>query len=351
MSNEKTLVILTPGFAANESDTTCIPMQQSFVRKLKESYPGLNIIIFALDYPYSKGIYNWFGNVVFSFNNRNKGGLSRLLVRRKVLELLKKLQAANKIHGLLSFWYGESAIIGKKFADRHGIKHYCWMWGQDVKKENKYVRRGHLKAEELIAFSDFLQNEFEKNHGIKPKHIIPPGIDLKQFSFSETKKDIDIIAAGSLTRLKHYDIFISVVAEIKKSVPSVKAVLIGEGPEKKRLQNLIEAPGLQSNITLAGELAHPEVLQLMQRSKVFLHTSSYEGFGVVCIEGLSLGAHVVSFIKPMRKEIKNWHVVTNKEEMLQKTIEILQNPGTEYESVIPYTIENTVQKISELFSF
>ena len=79
----------------------------------------------------------------------------------------------------------------------------------------------------------------------------------------------------------------------------VKAVLIGEGPERMKLQSLITALGLQSNISLTGELSHPEVLQWMQRTKIFLHPSSYEGFGVVCIEALHAGAHVISFVKPM----------------------------------------------------
>ena len=49
---QKTFVILTPGFAKDEADSTCIPTQQNFVRALKELYPQLNIIILAFDYPY-----------------------------------------------------------------------------------------------------------------------------------------------------------------------------------------------------------------------------------------------------------------------------------------------------------
>ena len=37
--DEKTLVILTPGFPSNEADTTCLPMQQNLVRSLKLMYP------------------------------------------------------------------------------------------------------------------------------------------------------------------------------------------------------------------------------------------------------------------------------------------------------------------------
>ena len=343
------MVILTPGYAKDESDTTCLPMQQSFIRALNEKFPQLNIIILAFQYPYSNKTYQWFGNTVISLNGRNRGGVVKLFLRRKFHAVMKKIHNSNKINGILSFWYGECALVGKRFADKNHVKHYCWMWGQDAKNNNKYPSFVLLKPGELIAFSDFLQNEFEKNHGVRPLHVITPGIDIKEFSFSNVKKDVDIIAAGSLIPLKQYDIFIQVVREIKKSVPLVKAVLIGDGPEKNMLQSLIASSGLQSNIRVTGELPHPAVLQWMQRGKVFLHPSSYEGFGVVCIEALCSGAEVISFVKPMHADIENWHIVTSKEEMIQKATEILRSPDTEYKSIIPYTIEESVQKITQLF--
>src|SRR6188474_2664020 len=246
--SEKTLVILTPGFAKDEADSTCIPTQQNFVTGLNEIYPALNVIILALDYPYFKRTYQWFNNTVISFNGKNRGGLSKLLLRRRALSTLKKVNASDNIIGLLSFWYGESALIGKKFAEANDLKHICWISGQDAKKGNKYVRRCPPKADELVALSDFLQDEFEKNYNIKPQYVIPPGINAVQFSKEITLKDIDIIAAGSLIPLKQYEKFLNVVAEIKKKIPGIKAVLMGNGPEKSKLQDLIAELGLGSNI-------------------------------------------------------------------------------------------------------
>lgn len=347
----KTLVILTPGFAKDESDSTCLPMQQSFIRCLNKMFPYLNIIILAFQYPYIKKTYKWHGNTVISFNGRNRGGLSKLFLFQKWNGAIKKIHKENKIDGLLSFWYTECALVGKRSAVKYNLKHYCWMWGQDAKKSNKYVLLARLRSDELVVFSDIMQDEFEKNYGVRPLHVIAPGIDVKDFSFNNKKKDTDIMAAGSLISLKRYEIFIQVIAEIRKQVPLIKAVLIGDGPEKSKLKNLIESANLQSNITLTGELPHPEVLEWMQRTKVFLHPSSYEGFGIVCIEALCSGAEVISFVKPMHTKIENWNIVATKEEMIQKTTEILTTSKTEYKSIIPYTIEQTVQKMAQLFSF
>ena len=347
----KTLVILTPGFAKDESDSTCLPMQQSFIRSLNKMIPQLNIIILAFQYPYVRKTYKWYGNTVISFNGRNRGGLSKLFLFQKWNAAIKKIHNENNIDGLLSFWYTECALTGKRFANKYKVKHYCWMWGQDAKKGNKYVSLARLKSNELIAFSDFIQNEFEKNYAVRPLHVITPGVDVSDFPFNNVDKDIDIIAAGSLIPLKQYDIFIQVVAELKKRMPFIKAVLIGGGPEKRRLENLIESANLQSNIILPGELSHPNVLQWMQRGKVFLHPSSYEGFGIVCIEALCAGAEVISFVRPMNKKIENWHIVTTKEEMIKDATKILATSEPDYKSITPYTIEQTVQKIAKLFSF
>jgi glycosyltransferase involved in cell wall biosynthesis len=348
--NEKTLVILTPGFAANESDTTCIPMQQSFVRVLKKNYPQLNIIILAFQYPYFKKRYKWFDVTVIPFSGRNKGGLSKLLLRRKVKDALKAINNTNTITGLLSFWYGECALAGKKFADRHNIKHFCWIWGQDAKKENKYARHIRLEGNELIAYSDFLRDEFERNHNIRPHKVIPAAIDPGQLSDSVPERDIDILAAGSLIPLKQYDIFIEIAAGIKKQLPGIKTMLIGNGPEKEKLLGLIAKSGLQPAITLTGELSYPEVLQWMQRTKVFLHPSSYEGFSGVCLEALGAGAHVMSFCKAMNREIEHLHIVKTKEEMMQRALNILKDIDTDYSASIPFLMNDSAKAVMKLFS-
>lgn len=346
-NGQETLVILTPGFAASEADSTCLPMQQHFVQTLKKVYPGLNIIIVSFQYPYHRISYDWFGVNIIPFDGRNKGGLARLYLRQKIYARLKRLSQTNNIIGLLSFWYGECALVGSRFGRKNHIRHCCWLLGQDARNLNKYPARVSPDPDELVALSDFLQAEFYRNHGVKPFAVIPPGIPINDWADAE--KDIDLLAAGSLIALKQFHIFLEIVAEIKGILPSVKAVLIGEGPEMAQLQNLTEKLGLENNVSLVGKLAYPEVLLLMRRAKVFLHPSSYEGFSGVCQEALSRGAHVISFVKAMHQEIEQWHIVNSKKEMLEKAIEILQDERMVFKRIVPYTMENAVKKMMIMF--
>ncbi|MGN6166456.1 MAG: glycosyltransferase [Flavisolibacter sp.] len=349
MNNKiQTLVILTPGFAASEMDDTCLPMQQFFIRTLKKNYPHINIFILSFHYPYRKDTYELFNATIFSLNGRNRGGLFKFLLRQKVLTALRQIKREHNITGLLSFWYNECALIGKKFADENGIKHYCWLLGQDARKTNKYPRRVGLNANELIALSDSLQDEFERSHGIKPFTVVPPGADMGQL-IATPVRDIDLLAAGSLIPIKRFHVFLEVVAEIKTLFPNINAVLIGDGPEKEQLQKLTKKLGIEKNVCLAGKLAYNDVLQQMQKAKIFLHPSSYEGFSGVCQEALSCGVHVISFCKAMDQEIEQWHIVQSKKEMREKAIEILQNNKKIFTSITPYCMDDSAKKIMEIF--
>ena len=347
MSHKK-FIILTPGFPGSETDTTCLPMQQQFTKALKETHPELDIIVVAFQYPYHQKRYRWFDIDVIPFGGENKGGLKRLLLRKKIKTVLREIQETSEIVGLLSFWYNECAVIGKMLADDYGIKHYCWILGQDARKENKYPKRIPLRENELIALSGFLQQEFEKNHGIKPGFVITPGVDDKLFHVSP-KKNIDILGTGSLIPLKQYDIFLEVLAEVKKQVTELNAVLIGEGSELERLKIIVKKLNLGSNVTLTGELPYPEVLRYMEKAKIFLHPSSYEGFSGVCLEALHSGCQVLSFCKPMNEDIPHWQIVKTKDEMAEKTLAILQNSKTEYKNINKFPINDTVAAIMKLY--
>ena len=111
---------------------------------------------------------------------------------------------------------------------------------------------------------------------------------------------------------------------------------------------MIDQQGLQNNIELTGALKHEEVLALMQRTRLLLHPSSYEGFSTVCLEAVYSGARVISFVQPMNQEIKNWHVVHTTQEMGKKALEILQSPFTA-ESVRTNSIDDIAKQMMHLF--
>lgn len=347
----RVLVILTPAFAANEQDNW-LPEHGIFVRCLNSMFTGLDVAIITFRYPEGPAMhYSWHSNKIAAIGAGKPGKTASLLRWKRAWSELQRIRRAHSIVGILSFFCGECAFVGHYFARRYVLRHHIWIMGQDARAGNRQVRRIRPHSGELVTISDFLAREFYRNYGIKPAHVIPIGIDADAFLKPSKERAIDLLGAGSLSKLKQYEVFIEVVEVIRQKMPYVRAAICGGGTEYQVLQAIIDRKDLNGHLQLYGERSHAEVLAAMQQSKILLHPSSYEGFGLVCTEALYAGAHVISFCRPMDAPIAHWHIVANKEEMTAKAIELLSSEGTEYTSVQPYKMEETVTRMMQLFSY
>ncbi len=346
----KTLIILIPGFPANEADSTCLPFPQTFVKHLKLLNPCLNIKVLAFQYPFFESVYEWHGVEVHAFNGRNKRGFRRLFLWTTIWRRLKKILQEEQTLGILSFWMGETALIGKYGAKKYSVRSFTWLMGQDARENNRYVSITRPKAESLIALSDFLADEYCKNYRIKPANTIPPGIDVASFPAKSKERKIDILGVGSLIPLKQFDQIIRLVAEIVDSHPGVRAVICGEGPERVKLQQLIHDFHLNNQIELRGEMDHDSILDIMGESRILVHPSLYEGFGIVFLEALYAGTQVISYCQPMHIHFNHHYTVKTQEEMKRKLLELLDNRMLNQDSVLIYPIEETCKKILSLYN-
>lgn len=349
MKHSSTLCIFSPAFAKDENDTTWLPWLQSLVKNFNRYHPSVNIIIFSLNYPQTYKSYLWYNNLVIPFGGRSKTRFQRIFIWMRIFYKIYTIKKDTDIIGIFSLWCNETTFLAKWCSKFFNLKFRCWILGGDARPGNKYINRIHPEPKELVAMSEFLQEEFYRNYKIKPMYVIPNGIDPIAFSPYEGIKDIDILGAGSLSALKRYDLFIEVVKELRNTFPDIKAVLCGGGEKEVELKMLIEKYNLSKNIFLTGEIPHAETLLYMQRSKIFLHPSSYEGFSSVCLEALYAGAKVISFISPMNGSIKNWSIVKTKNEMTNKAEMLLKNDDEKYESVLIYSMQENTNKILNLF--
>ena len=348
MQKPKSFIILSPGFPKDESDSTCLPAQQAFVLTLKNNYPSIKVIVISFQYPHRSARYTWKGIEVISLNGRGRAQFFRVILWMKVWLTLKRLNRETEITGLLSLWVGECALVGKYFSGKYSLKHKIWILGQDAKSDNNYVQRIKPVENELVAMSEFLQQSFLQNHGIKPGYIIENAIDIDLYNIAEGNRNIDILGVGSLIPLKQYDLFIRIIQKVNEAV-KVRSVICGKGPEENNLRELIKEQGLNKVIELKGEQQHSDVLKLMQASRIFLHTSSYEGFSSVCLEALYSGAHVISFCRPFTTAVEHWHFVDTETEMIQKLLEILKDPATEYSPVLLFYVRDSVREMMRLY--
>ena len=346
MKTERTIVILSPGFPENEADSTCLPTQQLLASALHHLNGSVKVLTFQ--YPFTNQPYQWNGIDVIPFNGQNKNKLARLTTWIKVWRELKKLRKQEKFH-MLSFWCTECALIGKWFAKMHKLKHLIWISGQDARKQNDFVRVIQPKTNELVAMSLFLKDQFEKNHGITPSHIIPNAIDPSIFPPLPSTRNIDIMAAGSLIPLKQYHILVDLASELIKHHPNLKIELYGKGELEDELRQLARGRNIEKNIYFGGEIDHGALLEKMQQAKLFIHPSSYEGLSSVCLEALYAGAHVISFCSPGGEPVDHWHIVHHQDEMCELALKLLQQ-SLNHNRVLYSSIDDTASGFIKLFN-
>jgi glycosyltransferase involved in cell wall biosynthesis len=350
-NSKKTLILLSPGFPHNEMDSTCLPAQQALVRSINALFPACKIIILAFQYPYTHRSYDWYGNTVIPFNGKNRNKPYRWIVWLQVWRTLKKLNIQDPLIGLFSFWLDECALIGHYFSKKNQLPHFTWILGQDARKNNPYAKIIPLQPASLVAMSDFLAKKIYENYSVKPGHIITNGIDPNIYQHTEIKKDIDIIGVGSLIPLKRYDLFIGIIKDLRRHFPTLKVMICGKGPEQERLEKLIRQNDLTNTIQLTGEKNHGEVLHLLQRSKLMLHTSCYEGFSGACLEALYAGAHVISFFSPQNGWIRHWHIADDLDGMIRLSKELLQSADLDHSPALPYKMADSARAIMTLFNY
>lgn len=101
-----------------------------------------------------------------------------------------------------------------------------------------------------------------------------------------------IISMGRLTYQKGQWYMIRAFKQVIKEIPEVRLVILGEGEEKEKLQNLIEQLNMQEYIKLYGFRKNP--YQYLKHAKLFIMTSLYEGMSNAILEAMCCGLPIVS---------------------------------------------------------
>lgn len=338
----KRILIITPGFARDESDTSCIPYLQDYVLTLAERVGKNNVSIITLQYPFDRKDYSWHGIEVHSCRGKNRRGIVKLWVfLRCFLKAVKITSGGNFI--LHTFWLTDASLIGKVIARFKRLPHIITLMGQDVRKENKYLRVISLKNTRVVAFNDKMAEALAANTGFTTPYKISLGIRNTVLPEPSSPRTIDMLFVGSMIPLKQPFVFVEIVKRVQESIPGVKATMIGDGVLFQELKQKVA--GLP--VTLTGALPRDEVIRYMHRSKILVHTSNYEGQATVFSEALMQGMYAVCF-DVGRPDAEKLYMCRDALVMSEQIIQLLQRPLS-FEPDRSYSMEQVVEAYMELY--
>lgn len=220
---------------------------------------------------------------------------------------------SKKSYDLIYAHYGSNGLIGailkeadvfrgKLITTFHGYDMSTFIAKKGVNVYKKLFKHGDI----FLPISDFWKEKLIDMGCSKDKIIVHRmGINVDEFKFKDRKLGCDgvkIITIARLAEKKGLEYSIRAVANLIRANLgfNIEYTIIGEGPLRKNLENLLLEEGMNNNIKLLGRMNQSEIKGYMDDAHVFILSSvtaldgDMEGIPVVLMEAQACGLPVVS---------------------------------------------------------
>ena len=231
------------------------------------------------------------------------------------------LRGIIKKEGITTAAFGAAAPLGLLSASmkRAGVvrtvalTHGHEVWWAKVFPFNLLLRRIGSTVDVLTYLGEFTRKAISKALSARAQSAmvkIAPGIDIEHFistdasSLRESLGLADkkvIVSVGRLVHRKGQDHLIEAMPEILKNVPRAHLLLVGEGPYREHLQNLVHQLKLESSVTFIGRIQYQDLPMYICVGDIFAMPSrsrlmglEVEGLGIVYLEASSCGLPVLA---------------------------------------------------------
>lgn len=159
-------------------------------------------------------------------------------------------------------------------------------------EHGKYV---YPALDKVLVVSNALKDNIKKHFSVDSEvlnNII--GNEFRYKEYENTDGVVKFVLTGNLIPLKSFDLPIKALKGVVKEHKNVLFTIVGDGPEKEKLHNIIEENNLTDNVKMVGRKDRNYIVQLLQKSDVYIMSSTSETFGVAAGEALACGVPVIS---------------------------------------------------------
>ena len=124
--------------------------------------------------------------------------------------------------------------------------------------------------------------------------VVPNGIDFAKINAIDSDvKEFDVIFVGRLMPHKRVDLLLRALANLQVSGLSLRCRIIGDGPERIRLESLAAKLAIGNSTEFTGFMPEHEMLRALKAARVLVLPSEREGLGNIVLEANACGVPVV----------------------------------------------------------
>jgi teichuronic acid biosynthesis glycosyltransferase TuaC len=216
---------------------------------------------------------------------------------------LQKLSQIDLIHAhaplpcghaalLLSVELGVPYVVSVHGLDAFSTKQVSGRAGEWCRRISQRVYRSSRR---VICISERVREQVLEGAATSRTSVVYNGVDPKLFSpgTEPTDRRPIILSVGNLIPIKGHDLIIRAVAPLAAVFPTLTLEIIGDGPERGRLQALAQQLQIGDRVLFLGRRSRQQVASAMQQCTVFALPSRYEGLGCVYLEAMASGKPVI----------------------------------------------------------
>ncbi|MQC26293.1 MAG: glycosyltransferase family 4 protein [Chloroflexi bacterium] len=133
--------------------------------------------------------------------------------------------------------------------------------------------------------------------------VVPTGIDLRPYGSADGESiraqhgwqdDIIIVSVGRLASEKNWPTLLEAVAKVHPKHPKLRLVIIGDGPDSRKLKKMPKKLGIADRVNFLGKLPFDAIPSYLKASNLFAFASTTETQGLVTLEAMAAGLPVVA---------------------------------------------------------
>jgi glycosyltransferase involved in cell wall biosynthesis len=158
------------------------------------------------------------------------------------------------------------------------------------------------ESRRIITQTNYQREFLEQEFGVRPV-VLPNGVDVDRFKpvpRDEARSDLClnpsaklIISVGAFLPFKGQEYLIRAFAEVQKSTPDSRLILLGDGPDRKHLKGVARDLNIRDKVQFEGWVPFERMPLYLSASDLFVHPSTSEGFPNVVLEAMASGLPIV----------------------------------------------------------
>ncbi len=217
----------------------------------------------------------------------------------KTLAAMREADADIYYQSLASVYTGMTAWFcrrySKKFVFRIASDAYCVPGQQLIRfwRDRKIYEYGLRRADLIVAQTEYQRNLLREHYHLDSDLanllVEPP----RRNDSSSPQRDIDVLWVSNFRPVKRPEL----VVELARRLPHLRFCVVGGGPQRDQ-QKMQRAAAELANLEYAGPVAYDAVGAYFDRAKIFVNTSSLEGFPNTFVQAWIRGLPVVTFFDP-----------------------------------------------------